>query len=451
MKPVNRSPAAPGVLLVNPWIHDFAAFDYWARPMGLLLLAALLRRHGVRVDFIDCLDRFHPRSPVAAKTKPDGRGPYFKTPLPKPALLAGVPRTWSRYGIRPEWLRRDLAAIPKPDLILVTSLMTYWYPGVQETIVELRRAFGDVPLALGGIYATLCPDHARKVSGADQVLSGPGEAVIFDLLADYTGWRVTPGFDPARLDTYPWPAFDLQRQLPYVPLLTGRGCPFRCAYCAGFILEPKLRRRSPESVVEEMLYWHRGFGVRNFALYDDAFLVDAERHALPLLEKIAALGLDLAFHTPNALHLRGIDREVARLLLRAGFRTIRLGLETTAFEQRGQLDAKVTEEQFRTAVENLKRAGFQARQVGAYLLAGLPGQSFRAVARSIQVVKEAGITPVLAHYSPIPGTRLWSRALEASPYDLESDPLLTNNAIFPCRRRGFSWQDLGRLKSLCRG
>ncbi len=450
MKPVPGSCNAPRILLVNPWIHDFAAFDYWAKPMGLLLLAALLRRHGARVDYIDCLDRFHPRSTVAPRTRPDGRGPYQKTPIAKPPALANVPRTWSRYGICPQWLRQDLERVVKPDLILVTSMMTYWYPGVRETIAQLKQAFPQVPLALGGIYATLCPDHARKVSGADLVLSGPGEVAVFRLLKEYAGWQVKLQFDPARLDTYPWPAFDLQRHLAYVPLLTSRGCPFRCAYCASFLLEPGLRRRSPEAVMEEIRHWHGNFGVRNFAFYDDAFLVDSQRHALPLLEKIVASNLGLAFHTPNALHVQGIDRQVARLLYRAGFETIRLGLETTAFEQRSDLDAKVTAEQFRAAVENLKNAGFRSHQVGAYLLAGLPGQSFRSVARSIQVVKSAGITPILAHYSPIPGTRLWSQAVECSPYDIQGDPLLTNNAIFPCRRQGFSWQDLGRLKNLCR-
>ena len=51
---------SPHILLVNPWIHDFAAYDFWAKPLGLLALAALLRSHGLSVSYIDCLDRFHP-------------------------------------------------------------------------------------------------------------------------------------------------------------------------------------------------------------------------------------------------------------------------------------------------------------------------------------------------------------------------------------------------------
>ena len=54
-----------------------------------------------------------------------------------------MPRTFSRYGILVDWLRSDLAAIDRPDLILVTGLMTYWASGVSETIGELRRVFPE--------------------------------------------------------------------------------------------------------------------------------------------------------------------------------------------------------------------------------------------------------------------------------------------------------------------
>ena len=50
-------PAPPLILLINPWITDFAAHDLWAKPMGLLMLASLLREGGCRVSFVDCLDR----------------------------------------------------------------------------------------------------------------------------------------------------------------------------------------------------------------------------------------------------------------------------------------------------------------------------------------------------------------------------------------------------------
>jgi radical SAM superfamily enzyme YgiQ (UPF0313 family) len=438
----------PHLLLVNPWIHDFAAYDFWARPMGLLQLAAILRTHGVSISYMDCLDRFHPKSKSPPAQKKRGRGAYLKTRIPRPAGLEDVPRYFSRYGIPLEWFREDLSSMPKPDAVMVTSLMTYWYPGVQEAIQQTREIFPDTPILLGGIYTSLCREHALEQSGADLVVTGPGEGRVLDLVAEITGVALTPGFDPKDLDTYPYPAFDLQHWIPYVPILTSRGCPFACTYCASHYLNPKRMRRSPEAVVEEIRYWHRTHGVKDFAFYDDALLVNAENHILPILEGVAAAGLQIRFHTPNALHVREVTPVIAGLMHAAGFESIRLGVETAAFEERDHLDKKITKGEFLRCIRALKDAGFQKDQIGAYILVGLPGQSISDAVDTIQTVKSAGVLPIMAYYTPIPHTALWEEALASSRYDLASDPIFTNNAIFPCQKGPFSWETLTRLKNL---
>ena len=438
----------PHILLVNPWIHDFAAYDFWAKPLGLLYLAAILNHHGFNVSYVDCLDRFHPKAPPTDPYARNGRGSYLKTRIPKPPGLEDVPRNFSRYGIKPEWLRHDLLALSQPDLILMTSLMTYWYPGVEETIKAIKGIWPDVPLILGGIYASLCRNHAEKHSGADLVETGPAEEHILRLAGDYTGFNVSPTFIPDNLDTYPYPAFELQRKTTYVPLLTSRGCPFACKYCASYFLNSKRMLRHPEAVVEEIRYWHAKFSVRDFVFYDDALLVDAEKHAAPMFEGIIDAGIDVCFHTPNAIHIREITGQAARLMYKAGFKTLRLGLETASFEERKELDRKVTAEEFKQAAAFLKEAGFRENQIGAYLLTGLPGQELNDIEDSIKTVKQAGITPILAHYSPIPHTALWKQAVASSRYDLESDPVFTNNAIAPCQDNTFSWERLTHLKQL---
>ena len=439
---------APHILLVNPWIHDFAAYDFWAKPLGLLTIAAMLRHHGFRVSYVDCLNRFHPNAPKNDPAARYGRGPYFKTRIPKPSGLHDVPRYFSRYGIKPQWFREDLLERGRPDLVLVTSLMTYWYPGVQETIEIIRSVFPLTPIVLGGIYARLCREHAKNNSGADHVADGPAERILFPLVRQFTGYSVTPAFDPEILDGFPYPALDLQTTLNYVPLLTSRGCPFHCAYCASRFLEPKRLLRSPEAVIEEIGYWQKTYGLSDFVLYDDAFLVDIDRHAIPILEGILRTGLKVRFHTPNAVHIRGIDPQTARLMFEAGFTTLRLGLETAEFDQREEIDLKVSENEFKRAVNCLKEAGFNKNQVGAYLLVGLPHQKLNSIKYSIDIVKQAGITPIAAYYTPIPHTALWSTALAASRYDLESDPIFTNNAVTPCQKQPFDWEMIRSLKEL---
>ncbi len=433
------------VLLVNPWIHDVAAYDFWARPLGLLQIGARLRRAGARVTLLDCVNRFHPGLPSTDPSLRYGRGPYPKQPIPKPAALSDVPRRFCRYGVPPELVRRDLASMTRPDVVLVTSFMTYWYPGVIETIQELRSAFGDVPIVLGGIYARLCPEHARATSGADRVVDHPVGEDAAALVAEMTG---APFKDAPEDDPEPLPAFDLVPVLPFVPILTTTGCPFSCAYCASSYLNPVFRRRPVDAVFAEIRFWHDTRGICDFVLYDDAFLIDAAHHALPLLEAVIRSGLHrrIRFHTPNALHVREIDSETANLLFRSGFKTIRLGLETTLFGADRPFDVKVQAEDFVRAAQSLLQAGFERHQLGAYLLAGCPDQSEGEVLQAIRAVKAAGLTPIPAYYTPIPHTALWERACAVSRYPLADDPIYTNNAVFPCMPQGFSWDWIRRLK-----
>jgi radical SAM superfamily enzyme YgiQ (UPF0313 family) len=158
--------------------------------------------------------------------------------------------------------------------------------------------------------------------------------------------------------------------------------------------------------------------------------------------------MNLRFHTPNAVHIRGITAKTASLLFKAGFKTLRLGLETAEFDHRETIDQKVTEKDFKQAAGFLKEAGFEKNQVGAYLLMGLPGQGLTAVERSIRAVQETEITPILAYYSPIPHTAIWQKAVDASRYDLEANPIFTNNSVLPCQSEAFNWETISALKEL---
>lgn len=442
---------APQILLVNPWIHDFAAYDFWARPLGLLSLASILRFHGFNVTYLDCLDRFHPRAAAQSPNARYGRGPYLKTPIQHPAGMEDVKRRFCRYGVKKKWLRDDLASVPEPALILVTSMMTYWWTGVRETIAMIKDCFPDAPVLLGGIYATLCYEHAVRHSGADKVHSGVCKAEIVSLAAQAAGLDHCDGglrFDPDDQDAYPYPAWEIQRQLGFIPLLTSTGCPFACAYCASGYLNPFFQERNAGAVVSEILFWRRKYHIKDFVFYDDALLVNAEKRAIPMMLQILKADLKLRFHTPNAIHIREITPRTADLMFKVGFKTIRLGLESALFDDGPRLDNKVTMDEFGRAVSYLLAAGFREEQVGVYLLVGLPEQSLDSIEASIKLVKNKGVTPVLAYYTPIPHTALWEKAVRSSRYDLEADPLFTNNAIFPCQTENFSWEMITYLKGL---
>jgi radical SAM superfamily enzyme YgiQ (UPF0313 family) len=425
------------LILINPWIYDFAAYDLWSKPLGLLYIAGYLRQQGFHVYLIDCLhgDRLEADKKFPLR-RAYGTGKFSKEPVAKPPPLRHIPRTYSRYGISQESFVRALRNIRKPAAILVTSAMTYWYPGVQEAIRLAKAIHPHAPVILGGLYARLCEDHARRTSGADRIITDSGLQAMNQIVHVLEKLGMKNQAEAPTLDNLPYPAYDLLYGMPCVALLTSVGCPYHCRYCATPVIHPRHFTRDPLHVLEEILYWHRDYGVQDYAFYDDAFLFRAETHAAVLLEGIIKQGLPVRFHTPNALHVREITVEIARLLHRSGFRTIRLGLETADMEMHQDLDNKVSEGDFDRAVTNLRKAGFAERDIGAYLMVGLPGQSVESVVEAIEFVGHRGATPYLAEYSPIPYTALWRKAVEHSAYDLSSEPLFHNNTLLPCWDEG---------------
>ena len=447
---------APNILLINPCIYDFAAHDLWAKPLGLLLLAGFLRAHGYQLRLLDCLDIHDPRVKEAdgvlpATRRTFGTGKFHRMQVSKPSALAHVERNYYRFGITSEIFQERLLGGADPDVVLVTSAMTYWYPGVTESIRLVKKHFPQVPVVLGGIYATLCQQHAAHHSGADHILPGPGENHILQLLDELTGHHFKKLSRPMPPNNIPWPAFDLLGRLDYVCTLTSRGCPFSCPYCASPMLYPEFVRREPAQVVDELEYWHEMHSVVDVAFYDDALLLNANKHILPILAELKRRDVPLRFHTPNGVHISGLTVEVCEALFSTGFKTVRLGLETADSERQQQLGAKVKAGDFSTAMANLARAGFQPNNIGVYLLCGLPGQGPAEVADSIRLVRDHGARPYLAEYSPIPGTRFWPEALRCSPYDLAGQPLYHNNSLLPCRSEGFGLEELQWLKQLCKG
>jgi hypothetical protein len=437
------------ILLINPWVYDFAAFDLWAKPLGLLYIAALLRSGGYEIDYIDCLDIHHStmiRERGVPKRKQYHQGHFFKENVDKPPALAHIPRKYSRYGISEETFRERLESLSEPRIVLVTSIMTYWYPGPFHAIRLVKERFPKSFVVMGGTYATLCSDHARKHSKADYVLPVDGFAKILTIVEELLrvpSRAIPQGF---QLDDLPYPAFDLYPILDYSCILTSVGCPYRCDYCAAWKITHGFSRRDPRRVVDEIELWTRVFEIQDIAFYDDALLVDSEKHFIPMAKELLRRGIRCRFHTPNGVHGRELSDEIANLMHAVGFKTVRLGLETTDTIRQQRIGDKITNKEMERAITYLREAGFSREDIGVYILAGLPGQRVSEVEESLQFVRACGATPKLAEYSPIPQTPLWETASRVSEFDLRGEPLFHNNSILPCRWEGFTWEDLQELK-----
>jgi hypothetical protein len=369
------------------------------------------------------------------KTRRFGHGPWPKKQVPAPSILGHVPRRYSRYGHASWRIRLALQNLtPSPDAVLIGTGMTYWYPGAVAAAHMVRSIWPHTLIIAGGVYASLCPEHARGQDCFDLILPGP--------LEDMKNWqslwstlKASPPPVPKKsglgldLSAYPEPEFSV--------IMGSRGCPYSCAYCATSILNPGFKQKEAEDVIFEVNQELKK-GVADFAFYDDALLVKPQAWLIPLLNHLIQTQSRARLHTPNAMHVRHITPDLARLLKRAGLQTVRLGLETSDFSHR--LDTKLTSKEWDNGLNSLFAAGFSPNQIGAYILFGLPEQDDKSVQAAIDLAQSFGIRPHLAQYSPIPGTALFARAQAHCPYPLQEEPLFQNNALWPCIPGGFSWK-----------
>ncbi len=437
----------PKILLVNPWIHDFAAYDLWAKPLGLLVLGSILRLQGWDPVFVDCLDPHH-YSLRNSLTAGRSRGKFHKTMLKKPEPLELVPRTFSRYGVPVDQIRQDLDNQERPEAILMTSLMTYWYSGVTETADLLREVFPGVPLILGGIYASLMPEHALGATRVDEVVQGPAEHRLAETLYRWTS--LNPGTGHSNPPIQFTPDLDLLSSVRFLPVLTSRGCPYRCVYCASRLVQPNYQRRDPLEVVREIETNILKYNVDEIVLYDDAFLCHANEHALPILDAFSSLKPGLKWHTPNGLHVSEISPRVAASMKRAGFKTIRLGLESTSDNFHKTSGGKTNWKDFIRAVGYLKDAGFDTSEIGVYLLVGLPGQTSAQIEQDVEKALQAGAYPKLAEYSPIPGSALWPVSVNVGRYPIDKEPLYQNCSLLPVATPEVTWEFLSQMRKMIR-
>jgi hypothetical protein len=421
----------PKILLVNPPIYDFAAYDFWLKPYGLLSIAGYLRG---RAEFtlFDYLDRLHPFAASKRHLESDrwGRGRFHEERVQSPACLTEIPRYFRRFGLPRILFERILKEEGPFDVVLIQTMMTYWYPGVKEVIDDIRTIQPAAKIILGGNYVTLCPTHAHRL-GADLLVQASELEPLWKFL------NMSPqSHQPALWEAY--------QQLNVAATKLSDGCPFNCTYCSVPKVYGRFSTRPMErSLAELELLAARP--VENIAFYDDALLFEVDKVLVPFLEESLRRNIKLNLHSPNALNARFLTRELAELMVRAGFKTFYLGFESASAQWQKRTGSKVFSDELAQAVEHLIGAGTEPTNIIAYHILGHPNTDVQQLEDTMRFVHSLGIRGMLADFSPIPGTPDGHAARQWVDMD---EPLLHNKSAFPIIMLGFD--ETNRLKDLQR-
>lgn len=278
------------------------------------------------------------------------------------------------------------------------------FPGIRFVILEPDIEYPIVELAegLSGKRPVNEVDGiARLVNG--QVVSRPSR-ILGDLdEIPYSAYQLLP------ISKY---YYSLLPKTPFLTMITGRGCPYGCIYCAYPIgYGETWRKRSPENVVGELTLLSDNYGVKSILFRDQVFTIDMN-HAAQISDLMVNRGLDIEWRCETR-----VDR-VSRLLLekmkRAGCIGIHMGVESGDPKLLSRMGKDVIKG---VSINHVKEAFRNAKDVGletiANFIIGLPGETKESTLMTFELAQELNAT--LTNFSaatPYPGTTMYDMAKE---------------------------------------
>jgi anaerobic magnesium-protoporphyrin IX monomethyl ester cyclase len=314
--------------------------------------------------------------------------------------------------------------------------------------IRLARAVknnSDAKIIIGGVHASAVSEHiVENYPGLiDCVVAGEGEITMLELVKAYENKESLEGIKGIvfrsgnktirtetrpfidDLDSIPFPARDLIPQELFIPnlhnaryrncssILTSRGCPFNCSFCASRIVSgKKYRTHSAEYVLEEMQMLKTDFHARQLLITDDTFTIDHER-----LEKICRgmiekkLGLEWFCFS----QVSTVNKEMLSIMRKAGCYNIGFGIESGNEDILKKMGKPIKPAKALEAVRLAKEAGMKTQ---AFYIFGTPGETRRQMKETISFAKKVGAT--LAFFNmlvPYPGTKDFNHFFSEIPLE----------------------------------
>ncbi len=275
----------------------------------------------------------------------------------------------------------------KPD-VLGVSFTTQAATGAYWLINELRAINKDIKIVVGGPHPTVMPAESLHKSACDIVVIGEGELTFLEILQkieqeqDISRTAGTAVMidgkirhNPARpliadLDSIPYPARDLLDIKSYpgylykkyrhdTDMISARGCPFNCTYCANPVWKqqkPWYRLRSPKSVVDEMEFIVNEYGIREIFDETDEFN-GSKRWAKSVCDELISRNLDIVWKAQ--MRVDNVDEELADKLKKSGCWMVLFGLESANQKTLYGINKKQTIAQMERALSIMKQRGIK--------------------------------------------------------------------------------------------
>jgi len=324
-----------------------------------------------------------------------------------------------------------------PDLIGV-SILTPRYNSAKRLINEIKLALPDVPIVVGGVHVSALPVHTLKELKLNYGVIGEGESTFPELLNtlqsggelnnlkgivfDREGKIHVNEKRPLirSLDSIPFPAWHLMKpgdyppiphqfffeRYPIAPIITSRGCPHVCKFCASAeFWGRRYRMRSAKNVVDEIELLVQEYGVKEIHIEDDNFTL-VKKHAMQICREIVNRGIDIRWKCPNGVRVDGIDRELLQLMKSSGCYQIAFGIESGNQKTLDSMNKNLDLNRVRQVVKTSKDVGLE---VHGFFIIGFPGETYENAMETVRFSKSIGLDVVnFASLAYLPGAELFN-------------------------------------------
>ena len=339
-------------------------------------------------------------------------------------------------------IRRDA------QLVLISSIFFNQRQSALALAQAVKQARPDLPVVMGGVGAGIEPQELLASGWVDWIVLGEGEETVRDLatlletgqtdkIGELDGICLRQGDQFIQrpkncyiedLDSLPMPAyhlFDLERYFEigvpfgnksrdrYLNVLTSRGCPYDCLFCAAKnIWSRRIRYRSAQKVLAEIRLLMERYGVEEVHFSDENLTMDRQR-AVEILQGLKELGI--RWTAPNGIMVATLDEELVALMAESGCHSVSLAIESGAPRVLKDIIRKPLKlPKVFVAVQALKRHGIHCR---GFFMIGLPGETRREIWQTMLLsnhlrLEQSEIMVAL----PYPGTDLHRRCEETNSF-----------------------------------
>lgn len=414
------------ILLVNPETDPAGAMGWWP-PIGLLSIATALRAAGHSVALAE-------------------HGHNYTTV-----------EEFARF-----------VADRQPTMIGL-SVLTRNVRHVRRLIEEAKRVTPGVAVVVGGPHPCTCPESVLvELPEADYAIAGEGEIPMTALaggapLVQIGGliWRENgtinrnPAFFAADINVYDVPAWDLVNPgdyplifrdgAKYLPVLTSRGCPYRCSFCAANSTSgPKWRRRSLDLVFKELSLL-RECGINHFTLHDEGF-GSSKPLMMEFCLQVKTRGFSDCFFASGAgMRLDQIDEELLGALKEIRFATyIPFGIESGSERILKLMRKQTNLALIREKICLVDRMGFKPC---AFVILGYPTETREEIEATIRLTLDLPFREAAySLFMPLPGTEATRLLLESGELPQDFDFTVFGGGNIAYSPRGISLEELQRIR-----